>query len=206
MPRGRRRNAPEAIGRWRRDSAAEFARSARATGCEGTRMPTLSCPPVTTSATLGARGRISVSGPGQNAAASLRAPSGTERVHFASCAVSYKWTMTGWSAGRPFAANILLTASRARVGAEPVDRLGRKCDQFARAQSLGRPRYRRAIGRSMAASSSAASWWTSRATRGKTGRRADRRRAGSAEESARIQTFAGCAQPCANTAQGSGNE
>ena len=39
------------------------------------------------------------------------APSGTLRAHTPSCAVSYKWTITGWSAGRPLAANILRTAS-----------------------------------------------------------------------------------------------
>ena len=51
-----------------------------ATGCEGTRRPTLSCPPVTTSCTCAARGTISVSGPGQNASASARAPAGTSRA------------------------------------------------------------------------------------------------------------------------------
>ena len=78
--RRRRRNVAEAVGRRRRDAvppAANAASKRCATGCDGTRRPTLSWPPVTTSATCAARGRISVSGPGQNAAASLRAPSGT---------------------------------------------------------------------------------------------------------------------------------
>ncbi len=61
------------------------ASSARATGCDGTRSPTLSWPPVTMSETCEARGRISVSGPGQNVAASFLAASGTER---AQCAIS----------------------------------------------------------------------------------------------------------------------
>ncbi len=59
---------------------AELARAAArgATGCDGTRRPTLAWPPVTASETCAARGTISVSGPGQNAAASARASSGID--------------------------------------------------------------------------------------------------------------------------------
>ena len=87
------------------------ARRSRATGCAGTRSPTLSWPPVTRSDTRAARGRISVSGPGQNAAASRRAPSGTARAQSAAAPASARWTMTGWSAGRPLAAKMRRTAS-----------------------------------------------------------------------------------------------
>ena len=49
-----------------------------------------------------------------------------------------KWTITGWSAGRPFAAKMRRTASGLRgIGAEAVDRLGRKRDQHAGAQPIG---------------------------------------------------------------------
>ena len=86
--RDRRRRVCAVVGEMRpkrlADGAAmpppNAARSSRATGCDGTRNPTLSWPPVTMSATCDARGRISVSGPGQNAAASFRAPSGTVRA------------------------------------------------------------------------------------------------------------------------------
>ena len=54
---------------------------------------------------------MSVSGPGQNAAASARAPAGIVRAHRAMASASAKWTITGWSAGRPFAAKIRRTAS-----------------------------------------------------------------------------------------------
>ena len=53
--------------------AAKAASKAWATGCEGQRRPMLSCPPLTVSAMCGARLRISVSGPGQNASISSRA-------------------------------------------------------------------------------------------------------------------------------------
>ena len=43
--------------------------------------------------------------------------------------------MTGWSAGRPFAAKMRAHGVRvAGVGAQSVDGLGRKRDQLARAQ------------------------------------------------------------------------
>ena len=47
-----------------------------AMGCEGTRMPMLSWPPVTISLTLSALGRISVKGPGQKRAANCSATAG----------------------------------------------------------------------------------------------------------------------------------
>ena len=71
------------------------ASSWRATGCEGTRKPTLSWPPVTKSSTCAARGSISVNGPGQNAAASFLASSGTVRAHFSTCLKSSRCTITG---------------------------------------------------------------------------------------------------------------
>ena len=47
-----------------------------AMGWEGIRMPTLFCPPVTMSLTFSPFGKISVSGPGQNIAASRSACGG----------------------------------------------------------------------------------------------------------------------------------
>ena len=91
--------------------AANAASSACATGCDGTRRPTLSWPPVTASSTCAARGTISVSGPGQNASASARAPAGTERAQCPRSATLPMCTITGWSAGRPLAAKIARTAA-----------------------------------------------------------------------------------------------
>ena len=90
--------------------SANAASSCCATGCAGTRNPTVSWPPVTKSPTCAARGSTSVSGPGQNAAASRRAPSGTPRAQWSIAAAVATWTMTGWSAGRPLAANTRATA------------------------------------------------------------------------------------------------
>ena len=92
-------------------AAANARSNACATGCDGTRRPTLSCPPVTTSAARAVRGRISVSGPGQNASARRCAPAGTARAQCESSAASARCTMTGWSAGRPLAAKIARTAA-----------------------------------------------------------------------------------------------
>ena len=76
-------------------AAAKASSSARATGCDGLRTPTRSCPPVTASDTRAARGRISVSGPGQNASASRCASAGISRAQCASCESSARCTMTG---------------------------------------------------------------------------------------------------------------
>ena len=78
--------------------------NSRAPGCAGTRRPIVSWPPVTKSPAFFERLRTSVRGPGQNFAASLRAPSGTSRAHSKACFASAKCTITGWSAGRRFAA------------------------------------------------------------------------------------------------------
>ena len=85
--------------------------SARAHGCAGQRRPTVSCPPVTTSSARGLRLSTSVSGPGQKAAASARAESGTSRAQSSIALASATCTITGWSAGRPFAAKIARTAA-----------------------------------------------------------------------------------------------
>ena len=80
-----RRDAPEAIGRRRGDAAAagaaKAASSACATGCDGTRRPTLSWPPVTTSAHV--RRRAAGSGSAARARTrrpARRAPRGTSRA------------------------------------------------------------------------------------------------------------------------------
>ena len=86
-------------------------KSCCAMGCEGTRIPMLSWPPVTTSFTLSAFGKIKVRGPGQNRAASFSATAGsadTQRCRYRGLS---RCTMTGWSAGRPFTSNILRTAA-----------------------------------------------------------------------------------------------
>ncbi|CFD89655.1 Uncharacterised protein [Bordetella pertussis] len=57
--------------------AAKARSSACATGCEGQRMPMLSWPPLTAAPMWGARLRMSVSGPGQNAWINWRAAAGT---------------------------------------------------------------------------------------------------------------------------------
>ena len=118
-------------------SAANAASNACATGCDGMRRPTLSWPPVMASSTCAARGRISVSGPGQNAAASAARAVGK----FARPALDLRRMLRDARSpddrtGRPFAAKIRRTASAiARVGAQAVDRFGRKRDEFAGAQA-----------------------------------------------------------------------
>jgi hypothetical protein len=92
-------------------ACANACSNACATGCDGTRRPTLSWPPVTASDTCDARGTMMVSGPGQKASATRRAPRGIARAHVAASRASLTWTMTGWSAGRPFVAKIARTAS-----------------------------------------------------------------------------------------------
>ena len=84
--------------------AAKAASKAWATGCEGQRRPMLSCPPLTVSAMCGARLRISVSGPGQNASISSRASAGTCAAQYDTSAPGAIWTITGWLDGRPLAA------------------------------------------------------------------------------------------------------
>ncbi len=77
---------------------------ARATGCAGTRTPTVSSPALTASEISLARGRTRVSGPGQKAAARVRASAGTSRATRPTCDTSATWTMSGLNAGRPLAA------------------------------------------------------------------------------------------------------
>ncbi len=85
--------------------------SASATGCAGTRRPTVSNPPVTASIAGAPRFTISVSGPGQNFAASSHAASGISRPHSSMRSASARWTMSGWLRGRPLRSKIFPTAS-----------------------------------------------------------------------------------------------
>ena len=55
-------------------------------------------------------GSTSVSGPGQNASASRSAAGGTSAAQARAAAKLLKWTMSGWLAGRPFAAKMRATA------------------------------------------------------------------------------------------------
>jgi len=86
--------------------------SAWAIGCAGTRSPTVSCPPVTSSGTPGARRRTNVSGPGQKCRASRCASSDTSRAHRASHEASARWTMSGCDDGRRLTANRRRSAVR----------------------------------------------------------------------------------------------
>ena len=104
-------------------------------GCEGTRMATVSCPPVTTSCTFSERGRTMVSGPGQNRAASLRAFSGTSRAQRCRY-LRVVEVDDDRVVGRPLL-ELEDAAHRRRVlriGAEPVDGFGGKSDELAVAQ------------------------------------------------------------------------
>ena len=160
--RGRRRDAPESVGRRRRDAAAEFGEERARDRMRRHAKPTLSWPPVTMSATLAARGRINVSGPGQNAAASsphLRAVARPFRELRCVVQVDDHRVIGGTTLGgeNPCAPR----PGRAASAPEPVDRLGRKCDQLARVQPFGGARNRRAVRAFDDAHSSAlASWWT----------------------------------------------
>src|SRR5829696_5967245 len=86
-------------------------RSSRASGCAGTRRPTVSRPPVTASGTRGPRRRMIVSGPGQQASASTCAIGGTSDAQSGRVAAEERWTMRGCAAGRPFASKIRATAA-----------------------------------------------------------------------------------------------
>ena len=78
--------------------------SARAISLSGMRMPTVSSPPVMLSGTAAVRFMMSVIGPGQNAASSFSAISGTSAAMVSSMERSAIWRMSGLSEGRPFAA------------------------------------------------------------------------------------------------------
>ena len=93
------------------------AAAACATGCEGTRRPTLSWPPVTKSFAFAERLRISVSGPGQKRSASLRAAGGISRAQAKAASAEAKCTITGWSAGRRLAAYRRATAAALEASA-----------------------------------------------------------------------------------------
>ena len=108
-----------------------------AIGCEGTRMATVSWPPVTTSCTLAARGSTMVSGPGQNLSASLRGGFG----HLAHPAVQDTRTVEMHDDRmRSRAAFRLEDAAHGRgvlrVRAQPIDGFGRKRDELAVTQRL----------------------------------------------------------------------
>ena len=89
--------------------------SARATGCDGRRMPTVSSPAETSSGMQAALGKMMVNGPGQNASASLRALSGTIRASVESCSLSAMCTIRGLSCGRPLARKIFATAAPSKA-------------------------------------------------------------------------------------------
>ena len=144
--RGRRRHVTEAVRRRRGDpgaaGAANAASSACATGCEGTRRPMrVLAAGDGVGRRASARGRISVSGPGQNASASARAPRGIVARPLRRRRAHVGHVHDHRMIGRPSLRRrrCARTASRiAGVGAQPVDGLGRKRDQLALAQALRR--------------------------------------------------------------------
>ena len=106
---------------------------ARATGCAGTRTATVSRPARARSATpqSGCFASTNVSGPGQNAAASFSA-AGRENAHAPGGVdirnVGDQRIEGGASLGRIKPGDGLAIAG---IGAQPVDRFGRKGDQSA---------------------------------------------------------------------------
>ena len=113
------------------------ASSCCVSGWAGARTPTVSRPPVTTSGTRDERGSSSVSGPGQQAAASTAATAGMSTAQSSSQSGSM-WTISGWSVGRSLTAKIRgHRVGVRRVGAEAVHRLGRDGDESASAQPGG---------------------------------------------------------------------
>ena len=112
--------------------------SACASGCAGTRSPTVSAPPVVASATRGPRRRITVSGPGHAAATSRRAASGISRAQPSSRAPGREVDDQRMRA-RPalHGEDLRRRLVARRIGAEPVDGLGRKRDEPAGAQHVG---------------------------------------------------------------------
>ena len=90
--------------------AAQAASRLCATGCAGQRRPMLACPPAASSATPSRRARMSVSGPGQKAAISRCARSGTCRAKCPAASLPATCTMRGWLAGRPLTAKMRRTA------------------------------------------------------------------------------------------------
>ena len=82
-----------------------------ATGSDGIRTATVSSPPVVPFGTLPLFGKISVSGPGQNASISFFPASGISRTRGSMSSFFAMWAMRGLSDGRPFAAYILRAAS-----------------------------------------------------------------------------------------------
>ncbi len=185
------------------------ARSARATGCEGTRMPTLSCPPVIDVRDVRRARQDQRQRPRPESRGELARPvgNGTRPLRELRCVVQVN--DDGMIGGSPLRGEDLAHRVRASgVGAEPVDGLGRKRDQLARAQARGRPRDRRPIRAFDDGAHRALVSCVDKLVRPapKPGGARIGAAWGARWESARIQTFAGCAQSCASTAQGSGNE
>ena len=102
---------PERLAEGAASGTPEACISARAIGCEGIRMPTVSSPPDVMSGMRGFFGSTIVSGPGQKAFAQLRASAGISEATSEISARLLMCTMSGLSAGRSFARNIFATAS-----------------------------------------------------------------------------------------------
>ena len=135
-----RRNVAGAVRRGRHHRPAEGFEQLGATGCAGTRTATLSRPASARSATVqsGCFGSTSVSGPGQNAAASFSAaalkradaPRRGDIRDMGDQRIERGPALGGIEPGHGLAV--------AGIGAEPVDRLGRKGDQPAGGEAARR--------------------------------------------------------------------
>ena len=146
---GRPAHAPRWSARHGRSGWPTAPRSARRTpraapapvGCAGTRTATLSSPASARSATgqSGSFGSTSVSGPGQNAAASFSAAASNAPSRRAAASVRHMGDQR--VEGRPPLGGIEPghRLALARVGAEPIDGLGREGDQPAGLQGSARP-------------------------------------------------------------------
>ncbi len=137
-------------------------RSARATGCEGTRMPTLVLPAGDgiRNARRARQDQRQRSRPECRGELARAVGHGTRPFRKLGCVVQVD--DDGMVGGTPFRREDPAHRVRAtRVGAEPVDGLGGKRDQLACAQSLGRASDRRPSGAfDDGAHRMLASWWT----------------------------------------------
>ena len=120
------------------------ASSARATGCAGTRTATLSSPASARSATRNpaAFGSTSVSGPGQNAAASRSAVGVETREPPRGGDIGDMRDQRIERAAGPWRRRAAPPPRLGGVGAEPVDGLGRKGDEPAGGKAARRRRNR----------------------------------------------------------------
>src|SRR5579872_3117451 len=88
---------------------------ARATGCDGIRMPTVAKPAVTSSGICGIFRSTRVSGPGQYLRASSSARGGHSVTSALAISIEETWTINGLVKGRPFIWKMRCTAPVSRA-------------------------------------------------------------------------------------------